>query len=81
MLWKGGGREGGWGGRLEKLANSSALLIAEMQYDLFRNMQIQKSLCLVYQREPLIQALRGGGCGGGGGGAGAARSSAGEGFL
>lgn len=37
----------------EKLANSSALLIAETQYDLFRNMQIQKSLCLVYQREPL----------------------------
>lgn len=41
-----------------KLPNSSALLIAEMQYDLFRNMQIQKSLCLVYQRDSLIQSLK-----------------------
>lgn len=55
-----GGGGGGGVGRLEKLPNSSALLIAEMQYDLFRNMQIQKSLCLVYQREPLIQSLGGG---------------------
>lgn len=37
---------------VEKLPNSGALLIAETQYDLFRNMQIRKSLCLVYQREP-----------------------------
>lgn len=43
----------------EKLANSSALLIAEMQYDLFRNMQIQQSLCLVYRRDLLIQSLKG----------------------
>lgn len=42
----------------EKLPNSSALLIAEMQYDLFRNMQIQQSLCLVYRRDLLIQSLR-----------------------
>lgn len=42
----------------EKLPNSSALLIAEMKYDLFRNMQIQQSLCLVYQRDLLIQSLR-----------------------
>lgn len=43
----------------EELANSSALLIAEMQYDLFRNMQIQQSLCLVYRRDLLIQSLKG----------------------
>lgn len=42
----------------EKLPNSSALLIAEMQYDLFRNMQIQQSLCLVYRRDLLIQSLK-----------------------
>lgn len=28
----------------EKLPNSGALLIAKLQYDLFRNMQIQQSL-------------------------------------
>lgn len=43
----------------ERLPNSSAPLIAEMQYDLFRNMQIQQSLCLVYQRDLLIQSLKG----------------------
>ena len=42
----------------EKLPNTSALLIAEMQYDLFRNMQIQQSLCLVYRRDLLIQSLK-----------------------
>lgn len=46
---------------VEKLANSGALLIAETQYDLFRNMQIRKSLCLVYQREPPSLKRRGGG--------------------
>lgn len=42
----------------EKLPNTSALLIAEMQYNLFRNMQIQQSLCLVYQRDLLNQSLK-----------------------
>lgn len=41
----------------EKLPNSGLVLIAEMQYNLFRNMQIQQSLCLVYQRDLLIQCL------------------------
>lgn len=42
----------------EKLPNSSALLISEMKYNLFRNMQIQQSLCLVYRRDLLIQSLK-----------------------
>lgn len=65
---------------VEKLPNSSALLIAEMQYDLFRNMQIQKSLCLVYQRDALIQSLKERREGGRGRGE-AARLSAQEAFL
>lgn len=50
-----GGRKRRKKKEVEKLPNSSALLIAEMQYDLFRNMQIQQSLCLVYRRDLLIQ--------------------------
>lgn len=42
----------------EKLPNSSAPLISEMKYNLFRNMQIQQSLCLVYRRDLLIQSLK-----------------------
>lgn len=42
----------------EKLINSSVLLIAEMQCNLFKNMQIQQSLCLVYRRDLLIQSLK-----------------------
>lgn len=53
-----GGDRGAEAGREEKLARTSALLIAEMKYNLFRNMQIQQSLCLVYRRDLLIQRER-----------------------
>lgn len=43
---------------VEKLLNRSVVLIAQMQYNLFRNMQIQQSLCLVYRRDLLIQRLK-----------------------
>lgn len=42
--WCRGGERGGKGRRRKELPNSGALLIAEKQYDLFRNMQIQQSL-------------------------------------
>lgn len=43
-----------------KTTSISALLIAQMQYNLFGNMQIQKSLCLVYRRDLLILSVKGG---------------------
>lgn len=43
---------------VEKLLNRSVVLITQMQYNLFRNMQIQQSLCHVYRRDLLIQRLK-----------------------